>query len=95
MRVSFTPVGMSAPGSLVAVLSQVALGEGVAIVPDVLVGATAIPGVVFKPLAGPPIHSEISAVFRSFEPSLAVSRLIAQITQTPAITSYALFDRAE
>ncbi|VVD75304.1 LysR family transcriptional regulator [Pandoraea iniqua] len=94
-RGGFTPVGTTTPGSLVAVLSQVALGEGVAIVPDVLVGATAIPGVVFKPLAGPPIHSEISAVFRSFEPSLAVSRLIAQITQTPAITSYALFDRAE
>ncbi|MDR3400430.1 MAG: LysR substrate-binding domain-containing protein [Pandoraea sp.] len=91
-RGGFTPTIGSAPGSLVAVLTQVALGEGVAIVPDVLVGATAIPGVVFKPLAGPPIHSEIAAVFRSFEPSLAVSKLIAQITQTAAVTSYALFD---
>ncbi len=94
-RGGFTPVIGSAPGSLVAVLTRVALGEGVAIVPDVLVGATAIPGVVFKPLAGPPIHSEIAAVFRSFEPSLAVSKLIAQITQTAAVTSYALFDRAD
>ncbi|VVE42851.1 LysR family transcriptional regulator [Pandoraea anhela] len=89
-RGGFTPIIGSAPGSLIAVLTAVALGEGVAIVPDVLVGATAIPGVVFKPLAGPPIHSEISAVFRSFEPSLAVTKLIAQITQTAAVTSYAL-----
>ncbi|VVD95472.1 LysR family transcriptional regulator [Pandoraea aquatica] len=94
-RGGFTPVIGSAPGSLIAVLTAVALGEGVAIVPDVLVGATAIPGVVFKPLAGPPIHSEISAVFRSFEPSLAVSKLIAQITQTAAVTSYALFDQPQ
>lgn len=92
-RGGFTPAIGSAPGSLVAVLTQVALGEGVAIVPDVLVGATAIPGVVFKSLAGPPIHSEIAAVFRSFEPSLAVSKLIAQITRTAAVTSYALFDQ--
>ncbi|VVE03582.1 LysR family transcriptional regulator [Pandoraea horticolens] len=92
-RGGFTPAIGSAPGSLVAVLTQVALGEGVAIVPDVLVGATAIPSVVFKPLAGPPIHSEIAAVFRSFEPSLAVSKLIAQITRTAAVTSYALFDQ--
>ncbi|MFC0400297.1 LysR family transcriptional regulator [Paraburkholderia rhizosphaerae] len=83
-RGRFTPVIGSAPGGLVAVLTEVSLGVGVAIVPNVLTQAVALPNVVFKEIAGEPIASEVAAVFRRFERAPAVKSLIDQITRTPA-----------
>jgi DNA-binding transcriptional LysR family regulator len=84
-RGRFIPNIVASPGGLVAVLVQVSLGAGVAIVPSVVTGALRIPNVVFRPLAGAPIRSEVSALFRTNEPSPAVRRLIRQIIQSPAM----------
>jgi DNA-binding transcriptional LysR family regulator len=81
-RGRFNPRIGSAPGSLLAVLTQVSLGAGVAIVPNVLTDTVALPNVVFKALAGEPILSEVAAVYRKYEGSPAVKTLIAQITRT-------------
>lgn len=83
-RGRFVPNIIAVPGSLVAVLVQVSLGVGVAIVPSVVTAALRIPNVVFRPLVGPPIQSEVAAIFRASEPAPAVKKLIQQIMQSPA-----------
>lgn len=85
-RGRFTPRIGKAPGSLVAVLTEVSLGAGVAIVPSVLKDVVSLPGVRFKALAGKPVSSTVAAVFRRHERSAAVSRFIAQIRDTPALS---------
>jgi DNA-binding transcriptional LysR family regulator len=40
------------PGSLAAVLALVSLGEGMAVVPDSVVGRIALPGVVYRAIKG-------------------------------------------
>jgi DNA-binding transcriptional LysR family regulator len=84
-RGRFSPNIVGAPGGLVAVLTQVSLGAGVAIVPDVLTMVVDLPNVVFRPLAGEPIHSSIAAVSRQNERAPAVRSLIEQIQRTPVV----------
>lgn len=84
-RGRFTPRIGGVPGSLLAVLTQVSVGAGVAIVPSVLKDVVNMPGVHFKPLAGTPIASGVAAVYRRQERSAAVGKLIRQITGTPAL----------
>ncbi len=76
---------VASPGGLAAVLMQVSLGAGVAVVPSVLTSAVRIPNVVFRPLAGAPITSKVAAVFRTSEAAPAVQKLIAQIRATPCL----------
>lgn len=76
-RGNFTPRIVSTPGGLLAVLTQVSLGVGISIVPSVVEDVIRIPGVVFRPLAGEAIISEIAAVHRANESSPAVRQLIA------------------
>jgi DNA-binding transcriptional LysR family regulator len=83
-RGKFIPNIISTPGGLVSVLAQVSLGAGVAVVPSVVTAALRIPNVVFRPLAGAPIRSEVAAIFRANDPSPTVRRLIQQIIQSPA-----------
>jgi DNA-binding transcriptional LysR family regulator len=83
-RGRFNPVISSAPGGLLAVLTEVSFGVGVAIVPNVLTKVVDVPNVVFKEIAGELIPSEVAAVFRRFERAPAVKSLIDQITRTPA-----------
>jgi DNA-binding transcriptional LysR family regulator len=82
-RGRFTPEIVATPGSLVAALGQVSLGMGIAIVPSMLAAVVQIPNVVFRPIDGEPIPSEIAAVFRSNEPSPPVKRFIEQILLAP------------
>lgn len=85
-RGRFTPrIGMM-PGSLFAVLTQVSVAAGVAIVPSVLKDVVNMPGVRFKPLAGTPIDSSVAAIYRRQERSAAVSKFIKQITSTRALS---------
>lgn len=84
-RGRFIPNIIATPGSLVAVLVEVSLGAGVAVVPSVVIAALRIPNVVFRPLAGAPIQSEVAALFRVNEPSPAVRRLVLQIIQSPVM----------
>jgi DNA-binding transcriptional LysR family regulator len=83
-RGKFIPHIVATPGNLVSVLGLVSLGMGVAVVPSVVPAALRIPNVVFRPLAGAPVRSEVAAIYRADEPSPAVRRLIQQIVQSPA-----------
>jgi DNA-binding transcriptional LysR family regulator len=85
-RGRFSPNILSAPGSLLAVLTDVSLGIGVAIVPNLLTEVVRLPNVVFREIAGEPIPSEIGAVFRKFERAPAVRSLIEQITRTAPVS---------
>jgi DNA-binding transcriptional LysR family regulator len=84
-RGKFEPNIISAPGSLLAVLTQVSLGAGISVVPSVLTAVVHMPNVIFRPLAGETIVSEVAAIFRATEHSPTVKKLIHQIVQTPEI----------
>jgi len=81
-RGKFDPRVVSVPGTLVAVLTQVALGAGVAVVPSVLIRVVRLPNVVFKEISGPVIASEVGALFRRHERSPTVRNLIGQILES-------------
>ncbi len=85
-RGRFSPRVISAPGSLLEVLTQVSLGAGVAIVPSVLRNIVQMPNVVLSPLAGAPIRSEVAAIFRAGERSPVVRNLIEQLVATQPTT---------
>lgn len=78
-RGRFVPRIVSAPGNLLTVLTEVSLRKGVAVVPDVVATTLALPDVVYKPLAGDPVTSELAAVFRRSEGAPAVKNLIRQL----------------
>ncbi|KAF1017400.1 MAG: Hca operon transcriptional activator HcaR [Stenotrophomonas maltophilia] len=83
-RGRFEPQVVSVPGSLQAVLADVALGMGIAVVPSVLVQVAHLPNVVYRQIDGAVIPSEVGALFRRHERSPAVRHLIAQIRATAA-----------
>ena len=78
-RGGFAAQGVSRPGSLVAVLTEVSLGVGCAIVPHSVMASVQLPGVVFRELAAPQISSEIAVAFRRHEQAPASSAFIAQL----------------
>ena len=82
-RGKFAPHIISAPGSLLAVLTQVSLGSGISVVPSVLTTVVQMPNVIFRPLTGDPIASDVAAIFRANEASPTVKKLIHQIVQFP------------
>jgi DNA-binding transcriptional LysR family regulator len=82
-RGRFTPRIVAAPGSLLAVLTQVSLGAGVSIIPSVVRDVVHLPDVTFRQISGEPILSEVAAVFRSNESSPTVTNLIRQIRASP------------
>jgi DNA-binding transcriptional LysR family regulator len=61
------------------VLTEVSLWMGVAVVPDVVAATLVLPDVVYKPLAGEPVTSELAAIFRRSEGSPTVKNLIRQL----------------
>lgn len=65
-------------------LTHVALGVGIAVVPTILIQAIQIPNVVFREIAGPVIASEVEALFRRHERLPTVRNLISQILETDA-----------
>jgi DNA-binding transcriptional LysR family regulator len=79
----FTPRIVSRPGTLLAVLTQVSLGAGIAVMPSVVRNVVRVPGVVFRRISREPILSEVAAVFRSDEDSPTVKNLIRQIQVMP------------
>lgn len=83
-RGGFHPRIVSAPGGLLAVLTQVSLGAGISVVPSVASGVLHLPGVVFRKIEGKPIISEVAAIFRSDESSPTVMNFVAQVKETPA-----------
>lgn len=64
------------PGSLVAVLTLVSLGQGVAVVPASVVQRISLPQVNYRQIADSQASSWLSLVHRRFEKSPAVMRYI-------------------
>jgi len=71
-RGRFPPLIGERPGRLAAVIACVSLGDMVGVVPRSVCDCIAIPGVVYRPLAGKPVRSEIALAFRRHERSQAV-----------------------
>lgn len=82
-RGRFTPRIGPRPGPLTAVLASVSLGNTVAIVPGTLCDCVSLPGVVYRPLSGKPIPSEIALLYRRHERSSAL-RAFLQYTRDEA-----------
>lgn len=78
-RGGFAAQVVSRPGSLVAVLTEVSLGVGCAIVPHSVMASVQLTGVVFRELAAPQISSEIAVAFRRHEQAPAARAFIAQL----------------
>ncbi len=78
-RGGFAAQVVSRPGSLLAVLTEVSLGVGCAIVPHSVMASVQLPGVCFRELAGPLISSEIAAAYRRHEQAPAARAFIAQL----------------
>jgi DNA-binding transcriptional LysR family regulator len=81
-RGRFTPRIISASGSLLAVLTLVSLRAGIAVIPGAVRNIIQIPNVVFRPIAGEPIFSEVAAVFRVNEGAPAAKTFIQQILRS-------------
>jgi DNA-binding transcriptional LysR family regulator len=75
-RGRFSPRLGPRPGTLAAVLACVSLGGNVAVVPHTLADCIALPGVVYRNIAGKPIASEIALAYRKFERAPAVRAFI-------------------
>ena len=69
---------------LVAVVSLVGLGLGVALVPESLRDCLRAPGVEYRPLAGTPPRSELAAAFRRGEAAPATRACIRLLRQASA-----------
>src|SRR5262245_37446255 len=74
---------VSAPGSLLAVLTQVSLGAGISFIPSVVRDVFHLPEVTFRRISGEPIFSEVAVVVRSDESFPSVRNFIAQIAASP------------
>ncbi|WP_424814256.1 LysR substrate-binding domain-containing protein [Roseococcus sp. YIM B11640] len=69
---------------LIAVTALVALGMGVAVVPESLRGTVTLPGVAYRPLRGAPILAELAVAWRRNEGAPATRALIRQIREAAA-----------
>jgi DNA-binding transcriptional LysR family regulator len=76
-RGRFQPQPGPRPGPLAAVLACVSLGGNVAVVPRTLSDCVLFPGVVYRPISGKPIVSEIALVFRRHERAPAVRDFVS------------------
>jgi DNA-binding transcriptional LysR family regulator len=75
----FSPTLGAQPGGLVAVIALVSLGQGVAVVPESVVGHVGLPGVVYRVIEGCEANSWLSMIYRRFEKSRAVARYIEHV----------------
>jgi DNA-binding transcriptional LysR family regulator len=76
---NFVPRLGGQPGSLVAVLTLVSIGEGVAIVPSSARGHIDLPNLVYRDVAGFEMSSYLSLVFRKHEKAATVRRFIETV----------------
>lgn len=80
-RGRFVPRTVANPGGLVAVITLVSLGLGVAIVPASVMDKIAMPGVLYRRLAGKPIAGSLALAFRRHEKSEVVRAFLQQVQQ--------------
>lgn len=76
----FVPTLGPQPGGLVSVLALVSLGQGVAVVPESVVGHISLPNVVYRRLEDCQPTSHLSLIHRRCEKAPAISRFIEQVT---------------
>lgn len=72
----FVPKLGAQPGGLVAVIALVSLGQGVAVVPESVVGHVSLPNVVYRQIKDCNVTSWLALVHRRFEKSPAVNKYI-------------------
>lgn len=75
----FVPKLGAQPGGLVAVIALVSLGQGVAVVPESVVGHVSLPNVVYRQIKDCNASSWLALIHRRFEKSPAVIRYIERI----------------
>ncbi|WP_077045200.1 LysR family transcriptional regulator [Pseudomonas sp. KK4] len=80
-RGGFSPRLGAQPGGLVAVIALVSLGQGVAVVPESVVGHVSLPNVLYKPIADCEASSWLALIHRRFEKSPAVNKYIERVKQ--------------
>jgi DNA-binding transcriptional LysR family regulator len=78
-RGRFTPDVVGQPGTLTSVLARVSLGDCVTVVPDALARCVSLPGVVYRPIAGRPVPTEIAIANRKRERAPAVRAFLAPL----------------
>lgn len=83
-RGAFHPNIVTRPGRLVAVVTMVSLGTGIAIVPHSVVDRIIIPDVSYREIEGNIVPSEIAVAYRRHEKAPAVRAFIEQIRGTAA-----------
>jgi len=76
---AFAPKLGPQPGGLVAVIALVSLGQGVAMVPESVVGHVSLPNVVYRTVDGSEASSWLALIHRRFEKSPAVVRYIERV----------------
>lgn len=77
----YAPILGPQPGGLLAVIALVSLGQGVAVVPESVVGHLSLPNVLYRPIKGSSGSSWLSLIHRRFEKAPAVTRYIEQARQ--------------
>lgn len=80
-RGGFAPKLGAQPGGLVAVIALVSLGQGVAVVPESVVGHVSLPNVLYKPIVDCEASSWLALIHRRFEKSPAVNKYIERVKQ--------------
>lgn len=75
----FVPKLGAQPGGLVAVIALVSLGQGVAVVPESVVGHVSLPNVVYRQINDCNASSWLALIHRRFEKSPAVVRYIERV----------------
>lgn len=78
----FVPKLGAQPGGLVAVIALVSLGQGVAVVPESVVGHVSLPNVVYRPIKDCNASSWLALIHRRFEKSPAVLRYVEWIKKS-------------
>lgn len=76
---NFVPKLGAQPGGLVAVIALVSLGQGVAVVPESVVGHVSLPNVVYRQINDCNASSWLALIHRRFEKSPAVVRYIERV----------------
>ncbi|WP_454726893.1 MULTISPECIES: LysR family transcriptional regulator [Cupriavidus] len=80
-RGQFHPQIVTRPGRLVAVVTMVSLGSGVAVVPHSVVDHIVIPDVVYREIHGGVVPTEIAVAHRRHEKAPAVRAFIRQVRE--------------
>ncbi|MFP5593996.1 LysR family transcriptional regulator [Kluyvera sp. 142486] len=75
-RGGFTLEHTRRAGALTEVLANVALGNGVAVVPAVMAQTIHLPGVCYREIAGDEIPSVLWLLYRKREPTAAIKKLV-------------------